>query len=132
MRRRPEPAGGEWYNPEHLHLGVSTLHTMNQAAVTVADILRQAERIGWAVSDTRAAEIAAVAAPAYAALERASAELDFDVDTLSLYAALEENRAPPPIDAPAAGPMAPPRLLPRPAWWQQRWRCAVARPRHLT
>ncbi|MEY3144947.1 MAG: hypothetical protein RL342_618, partial [Pseudomonadota bacterium] len=81
---------------------------MNQAAVTVADILRQAERIGWTVSDTRAAEIAAVAAPAYAALERSSAELDFDVDTLSLYAALQENRAPPPSDAPAPGPMAPP------------------------
>ena len=79
---------------------------MNQAAVTVADILRQAERIGWTVSDTRAAEIAAVAAPAYAALERSSAELDFDVDTLSLFAALQENRAPPPSDAPAAGPMA--------------------------
>ena len=80
---------------------------MNQAAVTVADILRQAERVGWTVSDTRAAEIAAVAAPAYAALERSSAELDFDVDTLSLYAALQENRAPQPSDAPAAGPMAP-------------------------
>jgi hypothetical protein len=67
---------------------------MKQHPVTAADILRQAERIGWALTEGRAADIAELAAPAYAAFERAAAKLDFDVDTLSLFAALQETRAP--------------------------------------
>ena len=67
---------------------------MKQAPVTAADILRQAERIGWALTESRATDIAELAAPAYAAFERAAAKLDFDVDTLSLFAALQETRAP--------------------------------------
>ena len=67
---------------------------MKQPPVTAADILRQAERIGWALTESRATDIAELAAPAYAAFERAAAKLDFDVDTLSLFAALQETRAP--------------------------------------
>ena len=67
---------------------------MKQTPVTAADILRQAERLGWTLTDSRAADIAELAAPAYAAFERAAAQLDFDVDTLSLFAALQDCRAP--------------------------------------
>ncbi|MEI6759792.1 MAG: amidase [Betaproteobacteria bacterium] len=71
---------------------------MTQHAITATDVLRQAERVGWTLSDTRAAEIAELAAPAYAALARAATRLDFDVDTHSLLPALAQNRAasPPP------------------------------------
>ena len=54
-----------------------------------SDILRHAEQIGWSVSDTRAGEIAAGVKAAYDHLARASSRLDFDADTLSLFAARE-------------------------------------------
>lgn len=79
---------------------------MSQHTVTAADILRQAERVGWTVPETRAAEIAEAATATYAALARATARLDFDVDTQSLAAALTQTRGTTP--APGGSPMAAP------------------------
>lgn len=81
---------------------------MSQHTVTAADILRQAERVGWTVPETRAAEIADAATATYAALGRATARLDFDVDTQSLAAALAQTRAaaPTPGGSPMAAPVA--------------------------
>jgi aspartyl-tRNA(Asn)/glutamyl-tRNA(Gln) amidotransferase subunit A len=66
--------------------------------LTPADIQRHAQQLGWPVTETRAAEIATGAKATYDHMARAAAKLDFDVDTLSLFAAREQCK-----EAPAAG-----------------------------
>ena len=56
-------------------------------APNASDIQRHAEQLGWSVTGTRADEIAAGVKAAYDHLARASSRLDFDADTLSLFAA---------------------------------------------
>ena len=63
--------------------------------LTPADILRHAEQLGWPVTEARAGEIAASAKATYDHMARASAKLDFDVDTLSLFAVREECKETP-------------------------------------
>ena len=65
-----------------------------KTAPNAADILRHAEQLGWSVTEARAGEIAAGVKPTYEHLARAAAKLDFDVDTLSLFAAREACREP--------------------------------------
>lgn len=63
-----------------------------KTAPVASDILRHAEQLGWSVTEARAGEIAAGVKAAYDHLARAAAKLDFDVDTLSLFAARDACR----------------------------------------
>ncbi len=82
------------------------------AVLTPADILRHAEQVGWSVTEARAGEIAASVTATYAHLARPAAKLDFDVDTLSLFAAREACRDAPQGSASTKG-FTPPAITAR-------------------
>ena len=58
-----------------------------KSELTASDILRHAEQLGWPVTETRATEIATSAKATYEHMARVTSKMDFDVDTLSLFAA---------------------------------------------
>jgi aspartyl-tRNA(Asn)/glutamyl-tRNA(Gln) amidotransferase subunit A len=78
--------------------------------LTPADILRHAEQLGWPVTEARAGEIAASAKATYEHMARATAKLDFDVDTLSLFAAREQCKESPATTARSAKGFTPPAI----------------------